>query len=452
LRFKGEKALERLLDDPLQAIQDSEIICLLCGQPFQSLYAHLHTHQVSPDEYKRLIGYKDGVFLIARGKTPEFVKTARAQVISENVDGYWDATLSEDVNCQNIAGVFGITEKQIWKLYTGDSQLKKMRETPYRAIGKQSITCLECGKKFRSLTTDHLRTHGLDTWAEYKTKWAYAQHTQLNSHSAFIDYIIGRDRKIVTKRWNARGWQGRPCTVDDVISLWDVSKTREENLDAIGEQFDLCWGEIIHLFMGKKHPKKLQLMELMDKSSQHSQQEQCSAKKSTANLLSVDEYEELSKLLALGTDPDIAALKLGIQPNTVKEYTKRQKKAQRNSEKISRLKADPMAAINNTTITCLVCGQEFKVLTANHLATHGHTGKSYKKTFGYAPDVALMSREQLKKQENRDQRLNWANPACRPDVTKDQILTLREQGCKVDAISAELGISRSLIYRRLKEV
>jgi predicted transcriptional regulator len=49
---------------------------------------------------------------------------------------------------------------------------------PMKAIREKSVTCLECGKKFKILTKRHLATHGL-TPKEYKAKYGYKKGLSL---------------------------------------------------------------------------------------------------------------------------------------------------------------------------------------------------------------------------------------------------------------------------------
>lgn len=69
-----------------------------------------------------------------------------------------------------------------------------------------------------------------------------------------------------------------------------------------------------------------------------------------------------------------------VVPAPVKKLTKRQ------------IKFDPTAAISQTSITCCVCGKEFKRLSAAHLAMHGATPEEYRKLCGYEPGTPLMGK------------------------------------------------------------
>ena len=50
---------------------------------------------------------------------------------------------------------------------------------PKKAIRKKTITCVECGKTFKTITKRHLESHGL-TPAEYKAKWGYPKSQPLS--------------------------------------------------------------------------------------------------------------------------------------------------------------------------------------------------------------------------------------------------------------------------------
>lgn len=70
-------------------------------------------------------------------------------------------------------GLTGIT--------TGEHGEKAQEPTvdPRKAIRKKTITCVECGKTFKTITKRHLESHGL-TPAEYKAKWGYPKGQPLS--------------------------------------------------------------------------------------------------------------------------------------------------------------------------------------------------------------------------------------------------------------------------------
>ena len=47
---------------------------------------------------------------------------------------------------------------------------ESLTSSPARSIKEKTITCLECGKVFKLITSKHLSTHGLDAEA-YRRKW-----------------------------------------------------------------------------------------------------------------------------------------------------------------------------------------------------------------------------------------------------------------------------------------
>jgi len=71
---------------------------------------------------------------------------------------------------------------------------------PETAIKERSITCLECGKKFKVLTKRHLALHNL-TPKEYKAKWGYKKTVSL------IAKGLARERR--KKMSELRLWEKR---------------------------------------------------------------------------------------------------------------------------------------------------------------------------------------------------------------------------------------------------
>lgn len=65
---------------------------------------------------------------------------------------------------------------------------------------------------------------------------------------------------------------------------------------------------------------------------------------------------------------------------------------------------DPKKAIREKSITCLECGKTYKILTKNHLASHGLTPREYKEKYGYKRDTSLtaksLARERRKKMQD----------------------------------------------------
>jgi predicted transcriptional regulator len=65
---------------------------------------------------------------------------------------------------------------------------------------------------------------------------------------------------------------------------------------------------------------------------------------------------------------------------------------------------NPGTAIKEKSITCVICGKSFKLLTKKHLAAHGYSPQSYRDLCGYkkgAPLASkLLSRERRKKMQS----------------------------------------------------
>lgn len=65
---------------------------------------------------------------------------------------------------------------------------------------------------------------------------------------------------------------------------------------------------------------------------------------------------------------------------------------------------DPKKAIKEKSITCVVCGKSFKLLTKKHLASHGLTPDEYRERCGYKKGTPLvcksLQRERRKKMQS----------------------------------------------------
>lgn len=66
---------------------------------------------------------------------------------------------------------------------------------PKDSIKQNSVTCLECGKKFKVLTKRHLKEHGL-TPKEYRKKWGFKARQPLSAKS------LSAKRRKVAKEQN----------------------------------------------------------------------------------------------------------------------------------------------------------------------------------------------------------------------------------------------------------
>jgi predicted transcriptional regulator len=65
---------------------------------------------------------------------------------------------------------------------------------------------------------------------------------------------------------------------------------------------------------------------------------------------------------------------------------------------------DPRKAIKEKSITCVICGKSFKLLTKKHLASHGLTTETYRERCGYKKGTPLvcksLQRERRKKMQD----------------------------------------------------
>jgi predicted transcriptional regulator len=50
------------------------------------------------------------------------------------------------------------------------------------------------------------------------------------------------------------------------------------------------------------------------------------------------------------------------------------------------------SSIKEKSVTCLECGQTYKILSSKHLAAHGLTTESYKEKYGIKPRTALAAK------------------------------------------------------------
>jgi predicted transcriptional regulator len=65
---------------------------------------------------------------------------------------------------------------------------------------------------------------------------------------------------------------------------------------------------------------------------------------------------------------------------------------------------DAKKAIKEKSITCVICGKQFKLLTKKHLASHGLTSDEYREQCGYRKGTPLvckaLQRERRKKMQD----------------------------------------------------
>ncbi|MDR3320267.1 MAG: MucR family transcriptional regulator [Desulfovibrio sp.] len=64
-------------------------------------------------------------------------------------------------------------------------------------------------------------------------------------------------------------------------------------------------------------------------------------------------------------------------------------------------------SIKEKSITCLVCGSVFKILSSRHLATHSLSPEEYKEKYGLKPKTALVAKllQRMRKKKMLDMRL-----------------------------------------------
>ena len=62
------------------------------------------------------------------------------------------------------------------------------------------------------------------------------------------------------------------------------------------------------------------------------------------------------------------------------------------TEVVKETDIDPKKSIKKNKIVCLECGQEFKVLTSKHLASHGLDAKSYRAKYGFRKSQPLCAK------------------------------------------------------------
>ena len=81
---------------------------------------------------------------------------------------------------------------------------ESLTSSPARSIKEKTITCLECGKVFKLITSKHLSTHGLDA-ETYRRKWGLKPDTPLVCKS------LQRTRR--KKMKDMKLWEKRRATV-----------------------------------------------------------------------------------------------------------------------------------------------------------------------------------------------------------------------------------------------
>ena len=54
---------------------------------------------------------------------------------------------------------------------------------------------------------------------------------------------------------------------------------------------------------------------------------------------------------------------------------------------------DPKHSIRDKSVTCVICGQKFRIITSRHLAQHGMNAKQYRELCGFKPKTSLACKE-----------------------------------------------------------
>ena len=130
---------------PEEAITENKIYCLVCGKGYAELTTkHLKTHGLTPPQYREQFGYAPDTELKCKKR-----QNRRDEPIPFN---------------ETYGKQHGLTAED--------------------ALGEETIICLECGQKFKSITAPHLKYHGL-TPEEYKERWGYDPDTSLMSKSFY---------------------------------------------------------------------------------------------------------------------------------------------------------------------------------------------------------------------------------------------------------------------------
>jgi predicted transcriptional regulator len=109
------------------------------------------------------------------------------------------------------------------------------------------------------------------------------------------------------------------------------------------------------------------------------------------------------------------------------------------------LRADPRLAIQEDSISCLICGGAFRQLTNTHLRSHGTTAGEYKRHFGYNRGRPLMCRVLARLYAERARRAGLAARIRRRPILEEPELR-RRGGAR--AIALEELLTRREARRR----
>lgn len=81
---------------------------------------------------------------------------------------------------------------------------------------------------------------------------------------------------------------------------------------------------------------------------------------------------------------------------------------------------NPKRSIREKSVTCLVCGKKFKLLTKRHLETHNMTPASYRETFGLKKNLPLVCKELLRARKDKMQEMKLWEKRKNPDLGVDE--------------------------------
>ena len=101
---------------------------------------------------------------------------------------------------------------------------------------------------------------------------------------------------------------------------------------------------------------------------------------------------------------------------------------------------DPKKSIQRNKVVCLECGQEFKMLSGKHLASHGLDSKAYRKKYGFPARQALCAKALS------EERSAGAKERGIPENLRKAI----DARAKKKVVDGSDGASNSEIQRRLK--
>lgn len=119
-------------------------------------------------------------------------------------------------------------------------------------------------------------------------------------------------------------------------------------------------------------------------------------------------YQEQERQIAQGNDPQTIEVE-AVQTIAELPSADNNKEAPKKRFTKRSLKVDPKTAITDESITCCLCGKQYKVLNKRHLAAHGIDSPDYMKLCDYPVDTLLMAKKVAKQAEQRGKALAKAN-------------------------------------------